>query len=323
MNPIVNEKQRGTILASDPPQHTFQRKIVERPLTPAQLKRLREQIFSLAEARVDELVSRGRFCAASELATYLPLTVVSQLVGLPEEGRERMLDWAAAAFNSIAPADSPYFQKSLPLMGEAVSFINDPSLPDKLVPGSWAAQLYEAVKAGEISQEAFRGLIQAYVTPSLDTTIFGITNLIWLFAHYPDQWQLLRRQPALVSRAINEALRIKSPVSGFSRLVTHNIDVDGVTLPKGSRVVMLFASGNRDERRYKDPDRFDIQRDSSDHLAFGHSRHRCVGMNLALLEITALVDALLPRVKEFEIEHERRADNASLHGYAELIVNVS
>ena len=323
MNDPMNAALKGTILGSDPPGHKYLREVVGRPLTPAKLATLRDRINQAAQARVEELVSRGSFCAATDLAQHLPLTVVSELVGLPEEGRQRMLDWAGAAFNGMAPISAGRFEESMPVIGEMIAYFSNPTLPGRLAPDGWASQLWQAVEVGEITAKFFEKLIQAYVAPSLDTTIFAISNLIWQFARHPEQWQKLRDRPTLVSRAINEGLRMESPASGFSRLTKRDVEVDGTIVPQGSRVVMLFASGNRDERRYDMPDMFDIERDSSDHLAFGHSLHRCVGMNLALLEINALVTALLPRVERFTINSERRAGNAVLRGFAELQVTVS
>lgn len=322
MNDPMNSALQGTILGTDPPTHRALRETIGRPLTPTRLTALRQRIGETAERRVTELVDKGTFCAASELAPYLPLTIVSELVGLPEAGRQRMLDWAAAAFDAMAPMSAGRFADAMPVVGEMIGYITDPELPDQLTPGSWSHQLYQAVRAGEINKDQFDSLIQAYLAPSLDTTIFATSNLIWLFARNPEQWTKLRERPSLIPRAINEALRMESPASGFSRVAKRNVQVDGVNVPEGSRVVMFFASGNRDERHYDRPDNFDIQRDSSDHLAFGHSLHRCVGMNLALLEMTALLQALLARVKGFTIRDEKRAGNAVLRGFSRLEVTV-
>jgi len=322
MNDPVNSVLSGTILASDPPQHKLLREVAGRPLTPARLAALRDRVQREADQIVDRLVARGRFCAATELAQYLPLTVVSDLVGLPEEGRERMLAWGTATFEAFAPLSAGRLDEALPITFEMVNYIADQGLVGRLDPDGWAAELHAAVAAGEIDRSTFESLLQAYLAPSLDTTIFATSNLVWLFGRNPEQWKKLRSQPGLISRAINEALRIESPVSGFSRLATRDVDVDGVTIPEGSRVIMLFASGNRDERRYEDPDRFDIMRNSQDHLTFGHSLHRCLGMNLALLELNSLLTALLARVESFSIVSEKRADNPLLRGFGELQVEV-
>lgn len=322
MNDPVNQALGGTILASDPPQHKLLRSVAGRPLTPARLAALKERVQQEANQIVDRLVGKGRFCAATELAHHLPLTVVSQLVGLPDEGRERMLDWGTATFEAFAPLSAGRLDEALPITLEMASYIADQGLVGRLAPDGWAAELHGAVSTGEIDRSTFESLLQAYLAPSLDTTIFATSNLVWLFGRNPEQWQRLRSQPVLLTRAIHEALRIESPVSGFSRLAVRDVEVDGVTVPEGSRIIMLFASGNRDERRYEDPDRFDITRNSQDHLTFGHSLHRCLGMNLALLELNALLTALLARVESFSIVSEKRAGNAVLRGFAELQVEV-
>ncbi|HKT53947.1 MAG TPA: cytochrome P450 [Caulobacteraceae bacterium] len=144
-----------------------------------------------------------------------------------------------------------------------------------------------------------------------------------MFARHPEQWRRLREEPGLVSRAINEAIRLESPVQGFGRRATRDVEIDGYLIPEGAIVLMLFAAANRDERKYPDPDRFDVGRDCGGHLGFGHAAHLCVGMNLAKLELNALVYALLPRVERFELLGEQRAANNMLRGFDSLPVAVS
>jgi cytochrome P450 len=112
-------------------------------------------------------------------------------------------------------------------------------------------------------------MLNDYWAPSLDTTIMAIGSAVRLFAEHPGQWDLVRADPRLISHAINEVLRLESPIQMFSRLLTDDYQLDGVTLPAGERVVVVFASANRDERKWDDPDRFDVRRRPSDHVAFG------------------------------------------------------
>jgi cytochrome P450 len=161
-----------------------------------------------------------------------------------------------------------------------------------------------------------------YVTPSLDTTILGITATIALFARHPDQWTMLREDRSLIPHAINEALRVETSVPQFTRVLTDDHEIDGVELPAGSRVALLYGSANRDERKYPDPDRFDITRKPSDHLAFGRGEHVCVGMHLARLEMSTLLDRLADRVERFEIVDSAPLLNNGLRGLARLEVTV-
>ncbi len=193
----------------------------------------------------------------------------------------------------------------------------------KLKPGSWAEMLHDAADNGEITADEARLMALSYVAPSLDTTIFAIGSAIWLFANNPEQWQLLRDNPKLIPGAINEAVRIESPIQGFSRYAVADYEFDGVTLPAGSRVIVLFGSANRDERHWTDPQTFDIRREGvARHLAFGYGEHACIGMNLARLEMTALFTALAKTVQRFNCIVSERVLNNTLRGFRRLDIRV-
>ena len=163
----------------------------------------------------------------------------------------------------------------------------------------------------------------SYVAPSLDTTIFAIGSAIWLFANYPDQWQLLRDDPSLIPTAINEILRMESPIQGFSRYSVADHEFDGVTLPADSRIIVLYGSANRDERRWTSPETFDIRRGGvARHLAFGYGEHACIGLNLAKLEMAALFSALGATVGRFECVSSERVLNNTLRGFRHHDVRV-
>lgn len=319
MNDLMNGLTKGSMLASDPPDHTHLRKIMVRPLAPARLMGLKSQLAELAREKIMMLKGAGPVDIVAELATLLPLKVVSELVGLPEEGRERMLEWAAAAFNGVARQGANAKSDAVfPILATMVEYLTDPTLPDRLKPGSWAANLWASVEAGEVEREDFAQVVQGYVTPSLDTTIFGLTNIIWLLASHPDQWALLKANPSMITRCINEGLRLESPVLGFARVATRDVDLSGVILPQGTRLLTLLGAANRDERRYEDPDSFNIQRDATDHVAFGGGIHRCAGGNLAMLELTTVVEELVRQVDRLEILSTARSDSLGLRGISKL-----
>lgn len=323
MNETVNQALRGIGLCSDGDEHRRIRRVESRPLNPRALRELRETITAEAEAVVARLLERRSFDAVADLAQCLPLSIVSNLVGLPEEGRERMLDWAAANFNSFGPASERTTQ-SMSVFEEMVTYAMDQCVPGKVKPGSWAAMLHDAAETGEISDQEARLMALSYMAPSLDTTIFAISSAIWLFAKYPDQWTILRDNPSVIPNAINEILRIESPIQGFSRYAGVQHDFDGAVLPADSRVIILFGSANRDERRWIDPERFDVRRDrAGDHLAFGHGEHACIGNNLARMEIAALLAALARKVERFTEVSGERVVNSTLRGFAKLEVTIN
>ena len=323
MNDAVNQALQGIGLCSDGDEHRRIRRVESRPLNPRALRELRDTITAEAEAVVDRVAGRGSFDAVTDLAQYLPLSIVSNLVGLPEEGRERMLDWAAGNFNSFGPVNERT-TKSMSVFEEMVSYAMSQCVPGKLKPGSWAAMLHDAADAGEINEQEARLMALSYMAPSLDTTIFAISSAVWLFANNPDQWTALRENPSAIPNAINEVLRLESPIQGFSRYARVDHDFAGSVLPAGSRVIILFGSANRDERRWDDPERFDIRRDrAGDHVAFGYGEHACIGNNLARMEMAALFTALARKVERFSAISSTRAINSTLRGFAKLEVSIN
>ncbi|HZZ51616.1 MAG TPA: cytochrome P450 [Pseudonocardia sp.] len=322
VDPELNAQLGGSItLCTDPPDHTTMRTVLGRPLRQDRMRDVTPRIEAEADHIVTTLVERGHFDAATELAEHLPMAVVSDLVGLPDQGRAKMLEWAAAIWDVQGPANER-FANAMPSVEEFLAFAVNDAVPGNIHPDGWAAHLYEAADRGEMPHDRCPAMMLDYVTPSLDTTILAITNAIALFAQHPDQWDLLRADRSLIPHAINESLRLESPVPQFSRVLTEDHAIDGVNLPAGSRVALLYGSANRDERHYPDPDRFDITRRPSDHLAFGRGEHVCVGMHLARLEMSTLLRRLADLVARFEIRSSTPLINNGLRGFEHLEVSV-
>jgi cytochrome P450 len=321
VDPQLNAQLEGITLCSDPPEHDMMRSVLGRPLRPERMREIAPRIESAADDIVTKLVGKGRFDAATELAEHLPMAVVSDLVGLGEGHRGRMLEWAAAIWDVQGPANER-FSAAMPLVEEFLGFAANEAVPGRIDPDGWAAQLYQAADRGELPRDKCPVMMLDYVTPSLDTTILGITSTIALFAAYPEQWDKLRADRSLIPHAINESLRLETPVPQFTRVLTRDHEVGGVSLPAGTRVALLYGSANRDERKYPDPTRFDITRRPSDQLAFGRGEHACVGMSLARLEMTALLERLADQVSRFEVVASRPLINNGLRGLEHLEVRV-
>ena len=325
-NDLVNGRSaagpaRSTI-SSDPPQHTELRRLLSAPLQPQAVKSLEGPVQAAADELVDRLVERGSFDGATDFAQHLPLLIVSRLVGLPEEGRQNMLDWAAATFDVLGPMNARG-QAALPRVVEMLSYVAEQARPSMVAPGSWSAKLYEAAEAGIVTMPQAVAMMVDYLGPSLDTTIFATGHMLMLLAQNPAQWELLRFNPSLLANAIEECVRVETPVRGFTRVTAADVEISGVTLPAGKRVLLLFASANRDERRWEEPTRFDVDRDTSGHMGFGAGRHACAGMHLAKLEITCLMRSMVARVEQFEAGPPIRAVNNVLRGLASLPVKIT
>ncbi len=302
------------VIQTDGELHRRMRMTVMKPLSPARLKEVRPELKAMIITRVDALVGQGWFDAIAELARFLPVEAVSHFIGLPEVGRERLLDWAAAAFNVIGPDQDP---ADVALMREAFGFMASLS-EDKVRDGSWAGDLFAAARAGRLSMGEAMAALSAYLIPSLDTTILAKGHLLANLARDPEQWAMLRVKPELIPAAVLEGVRRDSVLRWFSRVAARDYDVDGVTVPEGARVMLLYCCANRDERRYADPDRFDITRDVRDHLAWGTGAHMCAGMNLARIEMEVLLEALVEAGVTLDAGEPVVGTNRGLYGFTAL-----
>ena len=321
MNAAANLAGEGVMLCSDDPGHRQLRRVFARPLMPGPLATLKDRLVQLVNEKIELLIAQRHFDAVVNLAHFLPLTVVTELVGLSDEGKANMLVWAAGIFNAMGPEAYPRTLSGLEILQEAFVYLQNVTR-ESLDPSGWGAALFDAADRGEISQESAKAMLMDYLGPSLDTTINATSSAIWLFGLHPDQWQKLRQNRALIPQAIDEVLRLESPIRAFSRLVTRDYEMDGISLPANSRALMLYASANRDERRYADPDSFHISRNARDHVAFGYGTHMCAGMHLARLEITVLLEGLARCVERIHVTNAVRNVHNTLWGLSHLGVTV-
>lgn len=319
MNSAMNQASDGIMLLADDPEHKRLRRTFIKPLQPQALALLTDRLDELAGEKIDALAKQDQFDAVSELAHFLPLTVVTELLGLSSEGKENMLQWAAGLFNAMGPDGYPRTVTGLEIGSQAFGYLAGLKRED-MDPDGWAAALFDAADEGKLSHEEAQNMLMDYTAPALDTTINGLSSTLYLLGKNPDQWQLLRENPDRLPFVIDEALRLESPIRAFTRSLTCDHNLEGVQMYKGDRAIMQYASANRDERHYPDPEKFDIMRDARDHVAFGYGTHMCAGRNLGKLEITTMLKILMRRMESFEIIEERRDLHNTLRGLSMLIL---
>ena len=322
LNDPLNEVAKGTTLGSDPPEHDEYRDIVAHSLTPRALAQRRAAIEEQADRLVANVVERGSFDAVTDLAQVLPLSVVPDFIGLPEIGRERMLDWASATFNAFGPLNKRA-QASFPAVAEMAQYAAERINARDLAPGSLGAGVLAAADEGRIAVDQCPALLIDYLAPSLDTTISAVGSAIWLFATHPDQWDKVRANPELIPNAFNEVLRLETPIRGFCRHVSRPTIFHDVQLSEGDAVLVLYASANRDERKWADPDSFDVTRRCADHVGFGYGIHSCAGQGLARVEAHAILTALAKRVERMTLEASARELNNVIRAFSSVRVSVS
>lgn len=315
-NSVINRMTNPITLTSDGDVHVRRREALMRPMTPGRLKDLRPRLEREANALVAELASGGEFDAMARFASHLPVTVVAELVGLNAAGRANMLRWAAATFNILGGINARWFA-SLPRMLDLRRYVYG-LRRETLAPDGWAARLFQAADAGGLSPEEAQAMVIDYVAPALDTTILATGQMLWRLGTTPDAFAALRGEPELIPGVVNELVRLASPIRSFTRYAAQDYVADGVPIPKGSRVLVLFASANRDERRYTDPDRFDVRRNPRDHVGWGHGPHGCAGMHLARMEMEVLLESLVANVERIDVGEPELAWNNVLQGFSVL-----
>jgi cytochrome P450 len=300
LNPLVNLLSRGTTLTSDGAEHDQRRKLVAHRLLPRALRAMTDTVEQQAAELVDAALERGDVDGVRDLATALPLSVVPDFVGWPRSGRAHLLRWGAATFDTLGPINAKSV-KATPASLQMLRFSKRVVRERSVLDGSMGHDVLVAADNGKLSHEECPALMVDYLVPSLDTTISGIANALYLFATHPAQWAALKDDPALIPNAVNEVLRYESPLRAFSRKVVCNTEIAGTAITAGSRILVIYASANRDEREWSEPDRFDIGRDANRQLGFGHGTHACAGQGLARLETQAILRALVERVGRIEL----------------------
>lgn len=316
-------RKPSLLIESDPPIHDRIRKIVGQVMSLAALKAYRPIWSAKAEALVDTLVARGSFDAVIDLAETFPLMVFPELVGMQPGAEQHLLPYAALGFNAFGPRNRLLEQAERDAV-DAIQWVTESCRRDKLRPGGWGAQIYEAVDRGDCSEEEAALLVRSFLSAGVDTTVNGLGNMLYAFATHPGEWAKLRAEPGLIKRAFDESLRWDSTVQTFFRTTNHDVEIAGKLIPADSKVVLFLASANRDPRRWDDPGLFNISRASGGHVGFGFGIHQCLGQMLARYEAEVVLEAMLPRIAEFRFDGPvvRRLNN-TLHAFQSMPVTIT
>jgi cytochrome P450 len=313
---------RETSLMTHGARHDEIKHIESRPLAPDKLAELHPRLREYAKAMIRELGDRTTVDGVRDIAMKMPLDVVTDLVGLDDAGRENLYRWGVQGFNSVGPLHAERTGAALQVMRGYVDYAQN-SIPAKIKPGGWADQMFTNGRAAGWSDEMCRGVLNDYVYPSLDTTIHSISTGLRLFGENPDQWAKVRADRSRLKSAVLEIVRLSTPIQYFTRVVTKDVEIGGVTLPAGSWVLVMFGSANRDEREFPEPDRFDIERNPAQMVGWGAGKHACLGRALARMEITVLFDALADHIESFQVGEHTYAINNIIRGldHLELTLN--
>ncbi|WP_321395959.1 cytochrome P450 [Emcibacter sp.] len=287
------------ILEADPPDHTKTRKILSRVLSPKAVSALKENFRKAAESLIDELLKREVFDAVTDMAEVFPTSVFPDFVGLKEVNKRYLIDYGATVFNALGP-DNKLRRKAMDRAPEIVSWIMEQCERDNLSKHGMGAEIYSAADAGEITEQEAGMLVRSLLSAGVDTTVTGIGSGIYCLAHNPDQFALLKENPALARQTFEEVLRFTSPVHSFCRTANQDTTVSDVKIREGTKIICVLGAANMDETKWPEATKFDVGRKPIGHLAFGTGIHGCVGQNIARGEVEAILTALARKVDTIE-----------------------
>jgi 4-methoxybenzoate monooxygenase (O-demethylating) len=315
-------RPKSIVLETDPPLHDRTRKVLQRVMSPTAMRRLRDDFKRKAVALVGRLLEKGDIEAVHDLAEAFPLEVFPDAVGLTRQGRENLLPYSSMVFNSFGPRND-IFQASTQTAEPVLAWIHAQCARGACADVGFAADIWAAHDAGEISAEEAPILVRSLLTAGLDTTVNGFANAILAFAAFPEQWQRVRADRSLIKPAFDEVLRWEAPVQTFFRTTTRDVEVGGIPVPEGCKVLLFLGAANRDPRKWQDPDKFDVARKPLGHVGLGAGIHVCVGQLVARLEAEVMFETLADRVAAFELTSApQRKPNNTLRSLSRLDIRL-
>jgi cytochrome P450 len=310
------------LLEADPPLHDRTRRVLNRALSAARIQGLREVCAREADAVVDKLVDRGSFDAITDLAEAYPLTVFPDAMGMPRENRHFLLPYGNMVFNAFGPRNE-FFERAVADAEPVLAWLQRQMQRDAFAPGGFGAAIHAASDTGELTEEEAPMVARSLLSAGVDTTVSGLGAAVYCLGRFPEQFARLRRDPSLARAAFEEAVRYESPVQTFFRTTTRPVEIGGISVDEGEKVLMFLGAANRDPRHWERPDDYDITRRTVGHVGFGSGIHQCVGQLLARLEGECVLSALAGKVASIEITGPiRRRYNNTLRALASLPVTV-
>ena len=315
-------RPKSLLLETDPPLHDRTRRVLNRVLSASVMARLRERFAEEADALVDRLLERGSFDAIANLAEAYPLTVFPDAMGMPRENRHFLLPYGNMAFNAFGPRNE-FFEAAFAEAEPVLAWLQRQMQREAFAPGGFGAAIHAAADTGELTQEEAPIVARSLLTAGVDTTVSGLGAAVYCLARFPEQFARLRADPSLARAAFEEAVRYETPVQTFFRTTTRPVEIGGVELDEGEKVLMFLGAANRDPRYWERPDDYDIGRRTVGHVGFGSGIHQCVGQLLARLEGECVLSALARKAASVEIAGPiRRRYNNTLRALASLPVIV-
>lgn len=307
---------RQMMLNMDPPMHNRLRKTVSKAFTPARIRHFTDMISRRAKLLVDAVCERGECDFAEDIADELPLVTLAEIMGVPEGDRHLLFRWAnrvigyqdeelgsASTSTAAEPAQPPVNPRSRAALQDMFDYAHELADDKRAHPADdLITTLVQAEVDGRpLSDEEFEMFFFLLSVAGNDTTRSAIPGGVLAFVEHPDQARHLAEDPGRLPGAVEEVLRYCPPVVHFRRTATADVELRGVRIRQGDKVVVFYPAANRDPEVFPDPDRFDITRSPNNHVSFGFGPHVCLGAGFARLQISHTLSEVLTRMPELEL----------------------
>jgi cytochrome P450 len=313
----------------DPPRQTRLRNLVSKAFTPRRISDLAPRIHEIAVGYLDPLVGRGCCDIVKEFTAKLPMDVISTMLGIPPGDRDTVRGWS----NDVLHRDpgNPHIPpRALEAMGELFDYFTEALAERRSRPrDDMMTALLEAEIRGEggaperLTDVEIKSFFNLLATAGNETvTKLLATAFYWLWKN-PDQRRLLVEDPKLVPGAVEETLRYDPPSQYQGRTLTRDVALHGTTMPEGAKVMLINGATGRDERKFPQPDRYDVRREIDLHLGFGYGQHVCLGASLARLESRIALEEFFRRIPEYEIAEDgiERMHSSNVRGFSGLTLS--
>jgi cholest-4-en-3-one 26-monooxygenase len=318
------DQQRMFMLNQDPPDHTRMRSLVNRGFTPRMIAGLEARIQETCDDIVGQALAKGEGDFVTLCAAELPLIVIAELMGVPIEDRHKVFDWSNRMVGGNDPEYGVTEEQRFSAAQEMWAYANELAKQKRAqVQDDIVSKLISPDDAGNVLSELeFDLFFMLLAVAGNETTRNAISGGMYAFTQNPEQWDRLKADPSLIPSAADEVVRFVSPVNLFRRTPTQDVEIGGVPINKGEKVVIYYSSANRDESVFADPDAFGIGREPNPHVGFGGGGpHFCLGRHLAKLEIECLFRSFIQQTERVELVAEpRRLRSNFINGIKEMTV---
>jgi cholest-4-en-3-one 26-monooxygenase len=294
------EQQRMMMLNMDPPLHTRYRRLVNKGFTPRMVRDLEEKVVASADGILDAVCASGRADFVEQIAAELPLQVIAELMGVPQEDRHLVFDWSNKMIGSEDPEYQLTAEDGAQAAMELFAYADELCAKKRINPHEdlFSVLTQAEIEGDQLTQLELDLFFLLLAVAGNETT----RNLIF---DHPDQWERLKADRSLLPSAVEEMLRFVTPVMHFRRTAVEDLVMGGQNIQAGDKVVFWHISANRDETVFPNPNTFDIGRTPNNHMAFGGGGpHFCLGANLARMEIKVMFDRILDRLPDIHLDGE-------------------